>query len=97
MRDIGFIDAITFIGTVNPLSGDLGVFVPLEHAMLAWEVRSSERTKVFAQYNLVGALAGAAGSLAAASPDFIMRTEIELWCSRSAQSHAVSTTTLMYR
>ena len=45
------------------------MLVPLEHAMLARGVADSERTAAFARYSLIGALAGAAGSLAAATPD----------------------------
>jgi len=43
----------------------------LEHAMLAHSVADSERTRAFARYSLTGALATAAGSLAAATPDFL--------------------------
>src|SRR5215831_18328569 len=30
---------VAFIGTINPSTGDLGVLVPLEHAMLAHDAR----------------------------------------------------------
>jgi MFS family permease len=67
--DIVFIAVVAFIGTVNPSAGDIGVFIPLEHAMLARGVADGERTTVFARYSLIGALAAAAGALAAATPD----------------------------
>jgi MFS family permease len=66
---IGFILLVAFFGTINPSTGDTGVLVPLEHAMLAQGVADRERTRAFARYSLIGALAGAAGSLAAATPD----------------------------
>ena len=62
-----------FIGTVNPRGGDLGVAVPLEHAVLAQTASDERRTQVFARYSLIGALCAAAGSLAASLPDFLRR------------------------
>lgn len=60
---------VAFIGTINPSTGDTGVLVPLEHAMLARGVPDRERTRAFARYSLIGALSMAAGALAAALPD----------------------------
>ena len=68
---VAFILLVGFFGTVNPSTGDTGVLVPLEHAMLAQNVPDDERTRVFARYSLIGALSGAAGALAAALPDFL--------------------------
>jgi MFS family permease len=68
---IVFIAGVAFIGTVNPSAGDSGVFVPLEHAMLARGASDRERTAVFARYSLIGALAAAAGALGAAIPDVL--------------------------
>ncbi|WP_184692704.1 MFS transporter [Rhizobium leguminosarum] len=62
---------VALVGTTNPSSGSASVFVPLEHAVLAREVSNADRTKMFARYSLVGALAGAVGALAAATPDFL--------------------------
>ena len=59
---------IAFVGTLNPSSGDVSVFLPLEHSLLARFVDDRDRTAVFARYSLVGALAAAVGSLAAALP-----------------------------
>lgn len=61
---------VAFVGTINPSGGDLGIAVPLEHAVLARTAADDRRTQVFARYSLIGALCGAAGSLAAALPDF---------------------------
>jgi MFS family permease len=66
-----FIFLVAFVGTVNPSGGDIGMLVPLEHAMLARGVADRDRTHAFARYSLIGALAGAAGSLAAAAPDLM--------------------------
>jgi MFS family permease len=62
---------VAFVGTINPSAGDLGVLVPLEHAMLARDASDRERTRVFARYSLIGALSAAAGSLASSLPDLL--------------------------
>ena len=59
---------IAFVGTLNPSSGDVSVFLPLEHSVLAGTVGDRDRTAVFARYSLVGSLLAASGSLAAALP-----------------------------
>ena len=63
---------VAFIGTINPSGGDLGVLVPLEHAVLAHSATDDQRTRIFARYSLIGALCTAAGSLAASLPDFLV-------------------------
>jgi MFS family permease len=67
---------VAFAGTINPSGGSVSVFVPLEHAVITGEVPAAERTRIFAHYSLVGALAGAVGALAAASPEFLGRIGI---------------------
>ncbi|HVT55950.1 MAG TPA: MFS transporter, partial [Xanthobacteraceae bacterium] len=67
-----FILVVAFFGTMNPSTGDLGVLVPIEHAMLAQNASDQGRTNVFAWYSLIGALSMAAGALAAATPDWLM-------------------------
>ncbi|MEZ2132642.1 MULTISPECIES: MFS transporter [unclassified Sinorhizobium] len=62
---------IAFIGTLNPSSGDVSVFLPLEHAQLAHSVNDRDRTALFARYSLIGSLAGAVGALAAGAPDIL--------------------------
>jgi MFS family permease len=59
---------VALIGTLNPSSGDVSVFLPLEHSVLARLAGECRRTAVFARYSFVGVLLGAAGSLAAALP-----------------------------
>jgi MFS family permease len=62
---------VAFAGTLNPSSGDVSVFLPLEHAMLSRLVNDERRTAVFARYSMVGSLLAALGSLAAALPSVI--------------------------
>jgi MFS family permease len=69
---VALIIAVAFVGTVNPSTGELGMLVPLEHAMLAQGVADGERTRAFARYSLIGALSMAAGAPAAALPDFLV-------------------------
>ncbi len=59
---------IAVVGTLNPSSGDVSVFLPLEHAVLSRFVTDRNRTAVFARYSLVGSLLAAVGALAAALP-----------------------------
>jgi len=60
---------VAFLGTLNPSSGDVTLFLPTEQAVLAEAAAPADRTTLFAWYNLAGALAGALGSLAAGLPD----------------------------
>lgn len=60
---------IAFVGTLNPSSGDVSVFLPLEHARLA-QTPGPARVGLFARYGLVGALFAALGALASAIPDW---------------------------
>jgi MFS family permease len=62
---------IAIVGTLNPSSGDVSVFLPLEHAMLSRAVSDRERTAAFARYSLVGSLLGATGSLVAGTPSLM--------------------------
>ncbi|MBI4192029.1 MAG: MFS transporter [Betaproteobacteria bacterium] len=59
---------IAFVGTINPSAGDVSVFAPLEHALLARTVGAEHRTALFARYTLIGALVGALGAQAAGLP-----------------------------
>jgi MFS family permease len=69
--NFAFILLIAFAGTANPSAGSVSIFVPLEHAMIAGAVSNNERTRTFSRYSFVGAFAGALGSLAAATPEFL--------------------------
>ena len=73
---------VAFVGTLNPSSGDVSVFLPLEHARLAGAATGHARTALFARYSVVGALCAAVGALAAALPDWL--------ASRTGWSHVVT-------
>ncbi|HXS79982.1 MAG TPA: MFS transporter [Gammaproteobacteria bacterium] len=62
---------VALVGTINPSAGSANVFVPLEHTLLSHEVAPRARTRAFAQYSFVGALAAACGSLAASAPEWL--------------------------
>jgi MFS family permease len=62
---------IAFIGTLNPSSGDVSIFLPLEQAQLTRSVADRDRTALFARYSLVGSLAAAIGALAAGLPEIL--------------------------
>ena len=64
---------VAFVGTLNPSSGDVSVFLPLEQARLASAASDNQgRTSLFARYSLLGALCAALGALAAAVPDWLV-------------------------
>jgi MFS family permease len=54
---------VAFVGTLNPSSGDVSVFVPLEQAMMASAGPDADRTTRFATYNVVGAVGVSLGAL----------------------------------
>jgi predicted MFS family arabinose efflux permease len=62
---------VAFLGTINPSSGDVSVFLPLEQAVLSQSVAAQDRTALYARYSLVGSLAGAFGALAAGLPQLL--------------------------
>ena len=59
---------VAFLGTLNPSSGDVSLFLPIEHARLAGAAAGHARTALFARYSLVGVLSAAAGALTAGVP-----------------------------
>jgi MFS family permease len=64
---------IAVIGTLNPSSGDVSVFLPLEQTLLTHTTPAQSRTALFARYSLIAALAAAIGAQAAALPDIAAR------------------------
>ena len=62
---------VAFVGTLNPSSGDVSVFLPLEQARLANAAMPTARTALFARYSLFGSLSSAIGALAAGLPGWI--------------------------
>jgi MFS family permease len=73
---IVFLVGVAFLGSINPSTGDIGVLIPIEHAMISYGVADEERTRAFARYSLIGALSMAVGSLAAAAPDFLVSSGV---------------------
>ncbi|MBB4231715.1 MFS family permease [Rhizobium mongolense] len=71
VKDFWPLVIVAFVGTLNPSSGDVSVFLPLEHARLAHSVSDRDRTAMFARYSLVGSLFGALGALAAGLPELL--------------------------
>jgi MFS family permease len=65
---------VAVVGTVNPSGGDVGVFLPLEHALLARSAGDRARTAAFARYSVVGTLSAAFGALAAGVPAIAARS-----------------------
>jgi MFS family permease len=59
---------VAVVGTLNPSSGDVSVFLPTEQAALAHTAEGTARTMAFAWFNLAGTLAGAVGALASGLP-----------------------------
>jgi MFS family permease len=62
---------IAFVGTLNPSGGDVSIFLPLEHTVIAHLVADEERTAVFARYSFVGAFFGALGALSVGTVEWL--------------------------
>lgn len=56
---------VSFLGTLNPSSGDVSAFLPLEQAHLAHAVDAKNRTRLFARYSFIGSIGAAVGALGA--------------------------------
>ena len=56
------------IGTVNPTSGDVSVFQPIEQSVLPNTTTPERRSSVFARYTFAGSFAAAAGALTVGLP-----------------------------
>ena len=61
------------VGTMNPTSGDVSVFLPMEQSLLPATAPDERRTALFARYAFIGSIFGALGSLAAGVPDWLAR------------------------
>lgn len=73
LSDFWPLAVVAFVGTLNPSGGDVSLFLPLEHSLLAHAVADRDRTALFARYSLIAALVGALGALAAGLPDIAVR------------------------
>lgn len=56
---------VAFVGTINPSSGDVSLFLPTEQALLPSTAADTDRTALFARYTIVGFVLAALGALGA--------------------------------
>jgi len=66
---------VAVVGTLNPSSGDVSVFLPTEQGVLSSAVAGSDRTALFVWYSVAGAFAAALGALASALPVLVARRQ----------------------
>ncbi len=64
---------VAFVGTLNPSSGDVSVFLPLEHAQLSHAASGPALTALYARYSVIGVTGAAVGALGAGVPDVLAR------------------------
>ena len=62
---------VAVVGTLNPSSGDVSVFLPTEQAHLANHLDAADRPRTYALYNVGASVAGAIGALASGLPEGI--------------------------
>lgn len=62
---------MAFVGTLNPTGGDVSLFLPLEHKVIAHLAPDTERTAVYARYTFIGSIGGALGALGAGALDWL--------------------------
>ena len=76
---------VAIIGTINPSSGDVSVFLPTEQALLPATATDEQRTSLFARYTLAGFGAGAIGALFVGIPNVLHRHHVmsEAWSYRT--------------
>ncbi len=62
---------VAVVGTLNPAGGDVSVFLPLEHTIIAQLATDQTRTAAYARYSFIGTISAAVGSLAIGSLDWL--------------------------
>ena len=62
---------IAFVGTINPSSGDVSIFLPTELALLPQTTSDAQRTALFARFSMTGSLVAAFGALCAGGPSWL--------------------------
>jgi len=67
---------IAAIGTLNPSTSDVSVFLPIEQTILSHAAPAEQRTVLFSRYSLVAHLVGALGALAAVVPGMLAQWQI---------------------
>lgn len=63
-----------FCGTLGTSASETAPFLPIEQAMLGSQGTGTDRTTLFARYNLVASVAGAVGALIAGLPAVLARS-----------------------
>jgi MFS family permease len=67
---------IAAIGTLNPSTSDVSVFLPIEQTILSHAAPAEQRTVLFSRYSLVAHLVGALGALAAVVPGMLAQWQV---------------------
>jgi MFS family permease len=62
---------VALVAPLNPGGGDVSVFYPLEHTVLAATAPAQSRTSAFARYSFIGSLFGAIGALVSGAPEWL--------------------------
>ena len=71
LRDFWPLLLVAFLGTINPSSGDVSVFLPTELALLPQTTSDAQRTALFARFSMTGSLVAAFGALCAGGPTWL--------------------------
>lgn len=71
LRDFWPLVLVAFLGTINPSSGDVSVFLPTELALLPQTTSDTQRTALFARFSMTGSLVAAFGALCAGGPSWL--------------------------
>ncbi|MEZ4563596.1 MAG: MFS transporter [Thermomicrobiales bacterium] len=71
LRDFWPLLLVAFLGTINPSSGDVSVFLPTELALLPQTTSDAQRTALFARFSMTGSLVAALGALCAGGPSWL--------------------------
>jgi MFS family permease len=71
LRDFWPLLLIAFLGTINPSSGDVSIFLPTELALLPQTTSDAQRTALFARFSMTGSLVAAFGALCAGGPTWL--------------------------
>lgn len=64
---------VSVIGTMNPSSNDVSVFLPTEQSLLSDAIDNRDRTSMFARYNVAGVASAAIGALGVGLPLVLAR------------------------
>jgi MFS family permease len=71
LRDVWPLRLVALLGTINPLSGDVSVFLPTELALLPQTTSDVHRAALAARFRMTGSLVAAFGALSAGAPSWM--------------------------